>query len=93
MRGPIVRAEERHATVPAGGGKWAPWVMMGLNLQVRALHAPYVRSFSGFGRPWNQLAELIDDIDVREVALGSGYIVTGQRPAPGARRPSRKPRS
>ena len=25
------------ARVAAGGGKWAPWVMMGLNLQVRAL--------------------------------------------------------
>ena len=34
------------AWVAAGGGKWAPWAMMGLNLQVRTLHAPYVRSFS-----------------------------------------------
>jgi SAM-dependent methyltransferase len=68
------------ARVAAGGGKWAPWVMMGLNLQVRALHAPYVRSFSGFGRPWNHLEEMIEDIDVREVALGTGYIVTGHAP-------------
>ena len=38
------------AWVAAGGGKWAPWAMMALNLQVRTLHAPYVRSFAGFGR-------------------------------------------
>jgi hypothetical protein len=33
------------AWVAAGGGKWAPSAMMALNLQVRILHAPYVRSF------------------------------------------------
>ena len=67
--------------VAAGGGKWAPWAMMALNLQVRMLHAPYVRSFSGFGRPWNYLEELIEDIHVREVALGSGYVLTGHAPS------------
>ena len=68
------------AWVAAGGGKWAPSIMMALNLQVRMLHAPYVRSFAGFERPWNHLEELIEDIDVREVALGSGYILTGHAP-------------
>ena len=46
--------------------------MIALNLQVRTMHAPYVRSFSGFGRPWNHLEKMIEDIDVREAALGSG---------------------
>ena len=37
------------AWVAAGGGKWAaPW-MVGVNLQARMLHAPFVRSFEGFG--------------------------------------------
>jgi SAM-dependent methyltransferase len=68
------------APVAAGGGKWAaPW-MVGVNLQVRMLHEPYVRSFGGFGRPWNHLEQLIEDVDVRELAFGSGYIVTGQAP-------------
>ena len=68
------------ARVAAGGGKWAaPW-MVGVNLQVRMLHAPYVRSFGGFDRPWGHLEQLIEDIQVREIALGSGYIVTGQAP-------------
>jgi demethylmenaquinone methyltransferase/2-methoxy-6-polyprenyl-1,4-benzoquinol methylase len=70
------------ARVAAGGGKWAaPW-MVGVNLQVRALHAPYVRSFGGFGRPWNHLEQVIEDVHVREIAFGSGYIVTGQAPLP-----------
>ena len=68
------------APVAAGGGKWAaPW-MVGVNMQVRMLHTPYVRSFGGFGRPWSHLAQLIEDVDVRELAFGSGYIVTGQAP-------------
>ena len=36
------------APVAAGGGKWAaPW-LVGVNMQVRMLHEPYVRSFGGF---------------------------------------------
>jgi len=66
------------AWVAAGGGKWAPAPLMALNLQVRMMHAPFVRSFSGFDRPWHHLEQMIDGIEIREVALGSGYIVTGQ---------------
>ena len=29
--------------------------MVTLNLSVRRLHAPYVRSFEGFDRPWRHL--------------------------------------
>ena len=69
------------AWVAAGGGKWAaPW-LVGVNLHARMLHAPFVRSFEGFGRPWRHLEPLLEDVHVREVALGSGYIVTGQAPA------------
>ncbi len=68
------------APVAAGGGKWAaPW-LVGVNMQVRMLHEPYVRSFGGFGRRWSHLEQLIEDVDVRELAFGSGYIVTGQAP-------------
>ena len=69
------------AWVAAGGGKWAPPVMVAVNLQVRMFHAPYVRSFEGFERPWNHLERLIEGVDVREMAFGSGYIVTGRTPA------------
>ncbi len=68
------------ARVAAGGAKWAaPW-MLGANLLVRMMHAPYVRSFGGFGRPWSHLEQLIEDVHVRELAFGTGYILTGQAP-------------
>jgi SAM-dependent methyltransferase len=67
--------------VAAGGGKWAaPW-LVGVNAQIMLLHAPYVRSFDGFGRPWGHLERLIQDVHVRELALGSGYVLTGRTPA------------
>jgi hypothetical protein len=68
------------AWVAAGGGKWAAPLMVALNMQVRMLHAPYVRSFEGFDRPWNLLEQLIEGVHVREMAFGSGYIVTGRAP-------------
>jgi SAM-dependent methyltransferase len=64
--------------VAAGGGKWAPPWMMPVNMQARTLHAPYVRSFEGFDRPWNHLEQLIEDVHVRELAFGSGYVLTGR---------------
>ena len=68
------------AWVAAGGGKWAAPMMMGVNMMVRSLHAPYVRSFSGFDQPWRHLEQLIEDVEVREVAFGGGYIMTGRTP-------------
>jgi trans-aconitate methyltransferase len=69
------------AWVAAGGGKWAAPMMMGLNSMVGLLHAPYVRNFSGFDRPWRHLEQMIEDVQVREMAFGSGYIMTGHTPA------------
>lgn len=68
------------ACVAAGGGKWAARMMVPLNLCVRRLHAPYVRSFEGFDRPWRHLEQLTEDVHVSEVAFGSGYIMTGKAP-------------
>jgi SAM-dependent methyltransferase len=68
------------AWVAAGGGKWAPPLMVAVNMQVRMLHTPYVRSFDGFGRPWNHLEQLVEGIHVDEMAFGGGYIVTGRVP-------------
>jgi SAM-dependent methyltransferase len=70
------------AWVAAGGGKWAaPW-MLAVNLPVMILHAPYVRSFEGFHRPWSHLEQLLEDVQVRELAFGSGYILTGHARPP-----------
>jgi tRNA A58 N-methylase Trm61 len=69
------------AWVAAGGGKWAAPVMVAVNSMVRALHAPYVRDFSGFDRPWRYLEHLVEDVRVREMAFGGGYVMTGHTPA------------
>jgi len=69
------------AWVAAGGGKWAAPIMMAANMMTSMLHAPYVRSFSGFNRPWRHLEQLVEDVHVREVAFGNGYVMTGRMPA------------
>jgi trans-aconitate methyltransferase len=69
------------AWVAAGVGKWAPPMMMALNSVVGMLHAPYVRDFSGFDRPWRHLERLVEDVQVQEMAFGSGYVMTGRTPA------------
>ena len=66
------------ATVAAGGGKWGPVWAIGLNASVLAMHAPYVRDFTGFDRPWEPLADRVTDFTVQEVAMGVGFVATGR---------------
>ena len=68
------------AWVAAGGGKWAAPMMVALNSMTSMLHAPYVRDFSGFDRPWRHLERLVEDVQVQELAFGSGYVMTGRTP-------------
>jgi len=56
--------------------------MVAVNSLVRMLHAPYVRSFSGFDRPWRYLEHLVEDVRIREMAFGTGYLITGHTPTP-----------
>jgi ubiquinone/menaquinone biosynthesis C-methylase UbiE len=68
------------ASVAAAGGKWpAPW-MWPLRAWVAELHAPFITDFTGFDRPWQQLAEHVPDLQVRELAFGAGYIALGHAP-------------
>jgi SAM-dependent methyltransferase len=76
----IVATLRPGAWVAAGGGKWAAPVMVALNSMVSLLHAPYVRDFGGFDRPWQRLEQLVEDVQVRELAFGSGYVMTGRTP-------------
>ena len=64
--------------VAATGGKWAPPWAVAVNAGVLALHAPFVRNFAGFHRPWGLLAERVPELQVREVALGAGYLASGR---------------
>jgi tRNA A58 N-methylase Trm61 len=68
------------AWVAAGGGKFAAPIMVAVNVMVKTLHSPYVRSFEGFDRPWSHLEQMTKDISVREVAFGAGYVLTAQVP-------------
>ncbi|MET0763645.1 MAG: methyltransferase domain-containing protein [Blastococcus sp.] len=64
--------------VAATGGKWAPVWALGLNAGVLALHAPFVRSFAGFHKPWALLAERVPGLTAEEVAFGAGYVASGR---------------
>jgi demethylmenaquinone methyltransferase/2-methoxy-6-polyprenyl-1,4-benzoquinol methylase len=63
--------------VAATGGKWAPPWALAVNAGVLALHAPFVRNFAGFSRPWKPLAERVPGLSVEEVAWGGGYLAWG----------------
>ena len=56
-------------------------MMVAVNSTVRMLHAPYVRSFNGFDRPWRHLERLVEDVHIQEMAFGGGYVMTGRAPA------------
>jgi ubiquinone/menaquinone biosynthesis C-methylase UbiE len=65
------------APVAAASGKWpAPW-MWPLRAWVAELHAPFITDFTGFDRPWRQLAGYVPDLRVHELAFGAGYIALG----------------
>lgn len=67
----------RGAPVAATGGKWpAPW-MWPLRAWVAALHAPFITDFTGFDRPWRQLAGYVTDLRIQELAFGAGYMALG----------------
>jgi demethylmenaquinone methyltransferase/2-methoxy-6-polyprenyl-1,4-benzoquinol methylase len=76
----IVAALRPGAPLAAGGGKWAAPMMVALNSMVSLLHAPYVQDFSGFDRPWQHLEQLVEDVQVRELAFGGGYVMTARTP-------------
>jgi demethylmenaquinone methyltransferase/2-methoxy-6-polyprenyl-1,4-benzoquinol methylase len=64
--------------VVATGGKWAPAWAVALNAGVLALHAPFVRTFAGFSKPWALLAQRVPGLSVEEVAFGTGYVASGR---------------
>ena len=78
----IVGSLRPGAWVVAGGAKWASRLMVPVNVCLRTMHGPYVRSFDGFDRPWRNLERVTEDVRVRELACGSGYIMTGRVPSP-----------
>jgi demethylmenaquinone methyltransferase/2-methoxy-6-polyprenyl-1,4-benzoquinol methylase len=74
----VLRSVRAGGSVAAGGGKWAPPWAVGLNAGILSLHAPFVRDFTGFDRPWVHLGARVTDLRVQEVAMGAGYLAAGQ---------------
>jgi SAM-dependent methyltransferase len=65
------------APVAAAGGKLpGPW-MWPLRTWITQLHAPFINDFTGFDKPWRQLARHVPDLQVRELAFGAGYLALG----------------
>lgn len=62
--------------VAAGGGKWAPPWMVGVNMVVAATHQPFVSSFDGFDEPCQLLREYVEDLKIVDVT--GGYLAVGQ---------------
>jgi ubiquinone/menaquinone biosynthesis C-methylase UbiE len=67
--------------VAAVGGKWAPPWAVGLNTIVATVHAPFVRDFTGFDRPWSLLAEQVPNLQISTIEMGCGYLAIGKVPA------------
>jgi hypothetical protein len=40
---------------------------------------------TGFSRPWAHLERLLEGLQVRELAFGAGYLLTGRTPAGSSR--------
>ena len=62
------------------GGKWAPPWAVGLNAMAAAIHAPFVRNFTGFDRPWDRLVDYLVEVRIQEIELGCGYLASGHTP-------------
>jgi demethylmenaquinone methyltransferase/2-methoxy-6-polyprenyl-1,4-benzoquinol methylase len=68
-------------SVAAGGGKYGPPWNVAFNMMIMSLHAPFVREFDGFDRPWELLARYLVDLGIDDVAMGGGYVALGRIPA------------
>jgi demethylmenaquinone methyltransferase/2-methoxy-6-polyprenyl-1,4-benzoquinol methylase len=72
------------ARVAAVGGKWAPPWAVGLNALTAGIHAPFIRDFTGFDRPWSRLTDHLGDLQIREIEMGCGFLASGATPASAA---------
>jgi ubiquinone/menaquinone biosynthesis C-methylase UbiE len=69
------------AAVAAIGGKFpAPW-LWSLRKWVTDLHTPFITDFTGFDQPWGQLTEHVPDLQIQQLAGGTGYLALGHTPA------------
>jgi SAM-dependent methyltransferase len=70
------------AAVAAIGGKWPGVWLWPLRPWVALLHQPFVRDFTGFDQPWRLLNRYVPDLEIQDLAAGSGYLATGHARGP-----------
>jgi SAM-dependent methyltransferase len=73
----IVDACRPGARIVAFGPKWAPRWAWPLNALVRRGIRPYVTTFDGLDAPWDLIEPRLDQFSVRQLALGTLYLVEG----------------
>lgn len=74
----VLRHVRRGGRCAAVGAKWAPPWLAGFNVLTALAHGPYVRSFVGFDKPWTVLMQHVPQLQVTEIAFGTGYAAVGQ---------------
>ncbi len=63
--------------VVAASSKWAPRWAVPLNAYVGLKARRYVTTFESFDRPWQRLAALVPELEVRPVLGGMAYVAAG----------------
>ena len=63
--------------VAAAGPKRAPRWAVPVNGAVSRISSRYVTTDEGFERPWDHLAELVPDLEVKSLILGGAYLAWG----------------
>jgi demethylmenaquinone methyltransferase/2-methoxy-6-polyprenyl-1,4-benzoquinol methylase len=74
----VLNHVRRGGRCAAVGAKWAPPWLAGFNVLTALAHGPYVRSFVGFDKPWTVLMQHVPQLQVTEIAFGTGYAAVGQ---------------
>ena len=73
----VVERLKPGARIVAAGLKWAPRRAMPLNFFVWAAALRSISTLEGLSRPWDRLAELVDDLQIEEMLGGTVYVAAG----------------
>lgn len=65
------------ARIVAAGLKWAPRRAMPLNFFVWYAALRSISTLEGLSRPWDRLAESVDDLQIEEMLGGTVYVAAG----------------
>ena len=67
-----------NARIAIAGMKYAPWWMAPLNVVVRAKARPYMTTFEGLQKPWDQVLPYLSEFEWSSELFGIAYIGWGR---------------